>query len=378
MQLNQFNPEAFLRKHWQKSPCLLSKAISNPTSFISADELAGLSLDEEVESRLIYLQQNQWHLEHGPFEESLFSRLPANNWTLLIQTADHWLTEVQPFLQGFNFIPRWRFDDLMISYATDGGGVGPHFDNYDVFIVQIEGTRRWQVGAKGDTDARSELINGLLHLESFTPIIDTLLEPGDILYIPPDTAHWGQSVGESISYSVGYRAPQTKDIMALLANHFDAGSQCPNTQNLFFSDPYRAHTNTAKIEPELIEWAQQELAKIANNKSLICQLLSQHLSQSKLDKFFDTTNYLATDIQKAHTIRLNPEVNYNWAELDDKIFISIEGEQFVFETTFRKPLTTLLSGKPVNIHELNSENIRFDFYQSLATILNKGYIEFDD
>jgi 50S ribosomal protein L16 3-hydroxylase len=143
--INNFDPNEFLSKHWQKSPCLIKNALSQPPSFVTADELAGLSLEDEVESRIIRCDNDHWQMESGPFVEEDFQQLPESHWTLLVQTLDYWLPETQALLDQFRFIPRWRFDDLMVSYATDGGGVGPHCDNYDVFLLQTEGQRRWRV-----------------------------------------------------------------------------------------------------------------------------------------------------------------------------------------------------------------------------------------
>ena len=134
----------FLSEYWQKKPLLIRSAMQNIASPVAADVLAGLACEQEVESRIVIQNKStkQWELKHGPFSEKSFSTLPATHWTLLVQAVDHWLPEAAEFLELFAFIPRWRIDDLMMSYANDGGGVGPHFDNYDVFLVQTNGKKK--------------------------------------------------------------------------------------------------------------------------------------------------------------------------------------------------------------------------------------------
>ncbi len=148
MPLGEIPCEQFLAEYWQKKPLLIRNALPNVSSPVSAEILAGLACEDEIESRIVIQHQSEkgWELKHGPFKESDFSTLPISHWTLLVQAVDHWNPEAAKFLELFTFIPRWRIDDLMISYACDGGGVGPHYDNYDVFLVQTSGKRKWETG----------------------------------------------------------------------------------------------------------------------------------------------------------------------------------------------------------------------------------------
>lgn len=372
--IHNFNPTDFLSSHWQKSPCLTKSAFSRPPNYVSADELAGFALEEEVESRIISNLNGNWRLHHGPFDEQEFAELPESNWTLLIQTLDHWLPEVQPFLRNFNFIPRWRYDDLMVSFATDGGGVGPHYDNYDVFLVQAEGERRWRVGQMGETDQGQTVINGLKHLSEFTPYIDVVMQPGDMLYIPPDTPHWGESIGESIGYSIGFRAPQTRDLVSVLAEHFE--QSCDGE---FFSDPYRSTPNSSsKIEPELINWAKKELLNIANNQELIEALLSNSLSRAKLEEC-----YLEEDLRSSedeippesiNSLQLVEGVNANWVQQKDRLIININGETFFCHQDLAPEIETLLSGDRLITSGLEPLFQKFAFSNSLTSLINKGLL----
>lgn len=202
----------FLAEHWQKKPLLIRNAFPAFENPLSPEELAGLACEEDVESRLIERNENNFALRSGPFSEEDFAKLPETNWTLLVQDVDKHLPELAEILDHFRFIPSWRIDDLMISYASEGGGVGPHTDHYDVFLLQASGKRRWQVAEKFDP----ALIEGidLKVLKKFTPEHDWLLEPGDMLYLPPGVAHDGIALdSDCMTWSIGFRAPEAQDML---------------------------------------------------------------------------------------------------------------------------------------------------------------------
>ena len=377
--LHNFNPSDFLSSHWQKSPCLIKNALTHFPDYLSADELAGLSLEEDVESRIIRCDKDNWQLLHGPFEENTFAQLPESHWTLLVQTIDYWIPQVADFLKNFNFIPRWRYDDLMISYAVNQGGVGPHFDNYDVFLVQGKGERRWRVGKKGDISQPDSVIESLKHVKTFEPVIDVIMQPGDILYVPPRTPHWGESIGESIGYSVGYRTLQTRDVFALLANELecseiDSDASGLDKHNNFFSDEYRNSPNySGKIEPELIEWAQNEIIKVANNQELISVLLSKFLSNPKIGPVELAPELSSEQASNIQTIKLIDGVNANWYPSKQSIYLNIESDTVVLPLECQSLVETMLSGKALEISALQQENPKFDFSRSLSRLINKGY-----
>ncbi|MGX5174162.1 cupin domain-containing protein [Aliikangiella sp. IMCC44653] len=366
----QFSANTFLKQYWQKAPALLKNFFEPPPNYLSADELAGMALEEEIESRLISSHNADWQLRHGPFLAEDFANLPESHWTLLVQSVDYWMPEFNNLLSYFSFIPRWRYDDIMVSYATHGGGVGPHFDNYDVFLLQTQGERRWRVGAKGDTQQQVSKINGLVHIGEFEPVIDVILKPGDILYVPPDTPHWGESIGESIGYSIGYRAPQTKDLIGALAEHLE--NAC---QNQFFSDEYRANANpSGKLEPELIKWAQQELVKLSANPNLIKQILGRSLSIPKIESCAEPNLQKANQLTDQQVCQLRPEINANWVAMDDFILVHLDGETFEFKLEHQGMVSELLTGKPITYFLVDEKSPEFAFYETLARIINRGYI----
>ena len=204
----------FLRSYWQQRPLLMKGALPHFRNPVSPERLAGLACEEHVESRIVTgnREENNWQGRPGPFDEQDFTQLPASHWSLLVQDVDKHLTEVSQLLDAFRFIPDWRLDDIMISYAVDQGSVGPHIDDYDVFLVQAEGRRRWHIDSHSYTE--EDFIPGLdlRILPEFNPEMSWLMEPGDVLYLPPNLAHWGIAEGECITCSVGFRAPNLREL----------------------------------------------------------------------------------------------------------------------------------------------------------------------
>ncbi|WP_321323325.1 cupin domain-containing protein [uncultured Parasphingorhabdus sp.] len=214
MQLNNFDTAAFLRDYWQKRPLLIRNPWRSWHNPLTPDELAGLACEDHVESRLITQSSDDWNAEHGPLPEARFGELGRTPWTLLVQAVDHHVPDVAALIAPFRFIPNWRIDDVMVSYASDGGGVGPHFDHYDVFLVQGLGQRRWQIGGMCDDQTALRQHEDLLLLANFEAVEEWVLNPGDMLYIPPGIAHNGIAVGtDCMTYSIGFRSPSRKELI---------------------------------------------------------------------------------------------------------------------------------------------------------------------
>lgn len=259
MQLTKFDVAGFLREQWQKKPLLIRCPWNSWSNPLDPDELAGLACEDHVESRLVTQRGEGWELEQGPLPESRFRQLRREPWTLLVQAVDHHVPEVAALLEPFRFVPNWRVDDVMVSYAVDGGGVGPHFDHYDVFLVQGLGRRRWQLG--GLCNEATELLphDDLRLLADFQPTDEWILEPGDILYIPPRFAHRGVAVGDDcITYSIGFRAPSRAELIgewaeSLLAELGDGDR---------YADPdLSEQENSGEISPAVISELQGMIAE---------------------------------------------------------------------------------------------------------------------
>lgn len=211
-----FDIQTFLATYWQKQPTVIKGGIALFNDPLDEHDLAGLAQLEDVDSRIIARDGENWHVEQGPFED--FEPLLKGAWTLLAQGVNQYIPEAAYLLDAFNFIPHWRMDDLMVSYSVPGAGVGPHTDQYDVFIIQGQGTRRWQVGNKGDHPSVMPHPK-LKQVEMFDPIIDEVLEPGDIIYIPPGFPHNGTALTPCLNYSVGFRAPNQIQLLDSFTNH---------------------------------------------------------------------------------------------------------------------------------------------------------------
>ncbi|MGJ8525529.1 50S ribosomal protein L16 3-hydroxylase [Halomonadaceae bacterium LMG 33818] len=281
--LGNLTVERFLAEYWQKKPLLIRQAIPDFESPLSPDELAGLSCEEDVESRLIESvgkNGKPWQVSHGPFDEETFANLPEKDWTLLVQAVDHYVPEVAELLEQFSFIPRWRLDDIMISYAPVGGNVGPHVDNYDVFLLQGSGKRHWQLGGfKGEKAAIVEGI-GLRILKEFDVVEgeDWILEPGDMLYLPPRYAHHGVSTSnDCLTYSIGFRAPSADEAVTSWADY--RGEQLTASDR--YADPELSEQDPALLDDAAIERMRQLILDRLDDKTQLTQWFGRYMTQTK-------------------------------------------------------------------------------------------------
>ena len=243
----KISQQEFLQDYWQKKPLLIKQALPNFISPLSPDELAGLACEAEFESRIVTgsTNDNNWQLTNGAFPEEIFSELPDDNWTLLVQGVDRYVDEVYHLIDQFDFIPRWRFDDVMISYAAKGGSVGPHFDYYDVFLLQGGGKRRWHISSKNCT-LDNYLSNVPLRImKEFNPEVVWDVEPGDVVYVPPKFAHHGVSLDDDcMTLSIGYRSYSHQEMLLAM----DIGDAVENTA--YYQDPELKENNPTGLIPE--------------------------------------------------------------------------------------------------------------------------------
>ncbi|MBK5265386.1 MAG: cupin domain-containing protein [Alphaproteobacteria bacterium] len=254
MPFHDFDADIFLRDYWQKKPLLIRNPWTLWSNPLGPDELAGLACEDDVEARLVTQSRTAWEAEHGPFPESRFSQLGKKPWTLLVQAVDTQVPGVAALIDPFRFIPNWRIDDVMVSYATDGGGVGPHYDQYDVFLIQGLGKRRWQVGARCDHTTELLPHDDLRLLAKFDATDEWILEPGDILYVPPRFAHNGIAVGDDcMTYSIGFRAPSRSELIAHWCDHLLEEMQDDDRYEDHYSGPnWKARGNPGEISATAI------------------------------------------------------------------------------------------------------------------------------
>jgi 50S ribosomal protein L16 3-hydroxylase len=270
----------FLRDYWQRKPLLVRQALPGFFTPLSPDELAGLALEEEVESRIVLERgrRGPWELRNGPFTAADFARLPKTRWTLLVQAVDQWVPAVHELRTHFDFLPAWRFDDLMVSYAPDQGGVGPHFDQYDVFLLQGLGRRRWRIGTRCTDATPCRDDTSLRILRDFETLEEHVLEPGDLLYIPPGVAHWGIAEGDCMTYSVGFRAPSHAEILVDVAN----GAAQRLDEGLRYTDPpLQPGTRDGEIPAAALKRVQRVLQEMAGDAQLVREWFGRYMTQRK-------------------------------------------------------------------------------------------------
>jgi 50S ribosomal protein L16 3-hydroxylase len=275
----------FMKRHWQKKPLLVRQAVPGFSPLLSKAELFGLSLRDDVESRLIVQQPTApgWTLAHGPFKKSVFPPASQPGWTLLVQGVDLHSDPVHELMSRFRFVPDARLDDLMISWASEGGGVGPHFDSYDVFLLQAAGRRRWRIGRQKDLSLQEDV--PLKILTHFVPEEEHVLEPGDMLYLPPRWAHDGIAMDEGcMTYSVGFRVPQRASLAGeLMLRMTDAFEDAT-----LYRDSAQPATDTpARIPEGLQAFASDALARLLAERDSLACALGEVMTDPKPKVWFD-------------------------------------------------------------------------------------------
>lgn len=273
----------FLREYWQKKPLLIRQAVPGFSGLLTDEALFELACDADVESRHIAQDKNSWQVTHGPLDASLLNQQnAAAPWTVLVQSLNHWLDEANDLLRHFDFIPLARLDDLMVSYATDGGGVGPHYDHYDVFLLQGTGQRRWLISNDYDPTPVPDM--ELRLVAPFTAQHDWTLNPGDMLYLPPAWAHDGIAVGTCTTYSIGFRTPSFQELGEQFLYWLQERLDLPG----HYADPdLQATTNPARIDGNMIATIAQQLHKIHWQESDIADFMGHYLTEPKASVFFD-------------------------------------------------------------------------------------------
>jgi len=329
--LGELSPEQFLAEYWQKKPCLIRRAIADFKPLIDGDDLAGLACEEMAESRLITgtTKSNDWEVRNGPFTDADFSALPEQNWTLLVQDVEKHYAPLQALVQQFNFIPNWRLDDLMVSFAATGGSVGPHVDQYDVFLLQAEGTRRWQIAESFDPALQEDC--ALNVLQQFTAEQEWVLEAGDMLYLPPNVAHHGVALEPGMTWSIGSRAPSGADLLQgfgeWLAFSEDQGGRYSDT-NL------KAENRAGEISPAALQQLRELMLQgIAGNESLN-SYLAAFMSRFRLahdpmppPDQINAETLLASIKQGADLFR-NPWTRLTWIEIDTGARLYATGQAY--------------------------------------------------
>ena len=282
--LGGLSPARFMRGYWQRRPLLVRQAWPAVQPPLARADLLALAASEDVESRLVARQGDAWTLRHGPLSRRALPPLRQPGWTLLVQGLDLHVPAARAMLERFRFVPDARLDDLMLSYATDQGGVGPHLDSYDVFLLQVHGRRRWRIARPGD----GTLVEGLplKILSRFEPEAEWLLEPGDMLYLPPRWAHDGVAEGECMTCSIGFRAPAGPELAADLLGRLSQADALE--AHRLYRDPSQAATQTpARVPPALQAFAQREVGRAVRGRRAVDVALGESLTEPKAHVWFE-------------------------------------------------------------------------------------------
>ena len=380
--LNGLTAEQFLAEYWQKKPLLIKNAIPNFTGLLSPDELAGLACEDEVQSRIVKFKKGKWLADHGPFDEDDFAKLTdkptaENNWTLLVQSVNHHLPEGAALLQQFDFIPHARLDDLMVSYAPNGGGVGPHFDSYDVFLLQGQGKRIWRISEQTDLS----LVEGapLRILQNFNTAQEWLVEPGDLLYLPPHLAHWGIAVSDNgvdcMTYSIGFRAPKNQELatefLGFMADQLNQDKII--LEGIYQDADLTLQDHPAEIGKEMIAKVSANLQKIKWSDELVSEFLGSYLSEPKVDVIFEAHKKipLSSFTEKLAKNGIVLELKSQMLFFADNFYIN--GEVATFTGKSATILTALADKRclpPTSIEEALLLKQLYDWYIA-------GYLSFD-
>ncbi|AFJ01803.1 hypothetical protein Q7C_632 [Methylophaga frappieri] len=325
--------QAFLEQYWQKKPLLIRGAFSAPVTDLTPEELAGLACETDIESRLVQqLAKQEWSLQSGPFAETDFSKLPDQDWTLLVQDVDkHW-PSLQALWQSFQLIPDWRRDDIMASYAVPGGSVGAHVDNYDVFLLQAEGVRQWQIEDQPLTDPEWLAGCPLRILPSFSPCQSWELHPGDMLYLPPGIAHHGVAKTPCLTLSVGFRAASASQWLESLSEQL---SQSPQVVRRYRDPDLQTGRSATEIDARAVQRVRGDLKSLlTESDDLLLIAMGKQLTQLKPSlevwQFRDQIEFakvseLAKFFELGNTLQRNSTVPMAWASGSEQNYLFVGG-----------------------------------------------------
>lgn len=345
--------QQFLDQYWQKKPLVIRQAFTSPVSTLSADELAAFACEQEIESRLIQEHGiKPWQLQYGPFDEDDFAALPETHWTLLVQDMDKHYPPLQGLLKSFDFLADWRRDDLMISYAPQGGSVGPHTDSYDVFLLQAQGTRRWQISDKPVLGAQLRTDTELRILQEFKADQSWDLQPGDMLYLPPDFAHHGVALNDCMTFSIGFRAPSQ---LQLLDAFIHTLTEQQLAEQLYADSDVSRLEVASELDGEAVQRFQDLLLRSINdNISLLPLTVGRLVTETKptlqvlAEEFLTDKPALAeidSHFERGEYLQRNDYLRFAWHQTAQESYLFAAGEAYKVELAAAKYLPMLTSNR---------------------------------
>lgn len=332
--LGDLTASEFLRDYWQKKPLLVRNAFPELAYRLSPEDMMELAQEEGVEARVVLEKgKTPWELQLGPFTEKYFRKLPDSHWTLLVQAVDHYMPELADYLEKFSFVPNWRIDDIMVSYAVEGGSVGPHYDQYDVFLIQGIGQRRWQLGQLCDESTPRVEGTRLRIVQQMEVGFDEIVNPGDLLYVPPGMAHNGVAQNECMTFSVGFRAPA---LAHLLERVVDGVLEAKGSRQLVADGDRTAALHPGALTDEDLERLRTQLLGLLQDRGALRTALAPFLSEAKYDDYEPegqeaTTAEISAALASGGLLRRDPASRCLYTERDglpEQLFVNGQAIDF--------------------------------------------------
>jgi len=367
-------PERFLKEYWQKKPLLIKGGFKNFIDPVSPEELAGFAMEEEIESRIVAKgEDHMWSVEHGPFES--FEDYGDKDWTLLVQATNNWSEATHELLEPFRFMPNWRLDDVMVSFSTPNGGVGPHLDQYDVFIIQGYGKRHWKVGLPDESLETLVPHEDLKQVSAFTPVIDVVTESGDILYIPPNHPHDGVATENALNYSVGFQAPSSQELISTFADLMidrELGAAR-------FGDPKRKPTNSPEeLTHSDIASLQTFMVEAIKDRKLFNNFIGGYLTHNHhtleiIEPEEEISHQSFEALVASGDLVIKPVLGIKALYNCDNASLFVNGNKFVLGDDAIELAKMIARGAPLTAMELESSITSLNNVNLLTTLINMGY-----
>lgn len=373
--LGGISAEQFLAEYWQKKPLLVRKAIPEIVDILEPNDIMELALDENVNARLIKQKDkdpNQWSVKSSPLIKADFQKMPKL-WSVLIQAVDHYSFDLAALWKKFPFIPQWRRDDIMVSYAPQGGSVGQHFDFYDVFLVQGYGHRRWQLGQMCNADTEFVAGQPLRLLPEMDINFDEVLAPGDLLYVPPGLAHYGVAEDDCLTYSFGFRMPNVTDMMDRVSDKFSEDSALKNPLLDIIRDQQSA---IGQVTGNELAYLKTKLFEHLQNSNILEDAIMSLMSEPKyLDNIPEAeeigTGDLEAVLEQGYQLLMEPASRLLYTEQDGQLLFWANGEAVCISEASASYLKRLANGELIILDENLADN---DILEDIAHLLNESII----
>ena len=373
--LGGISAEQFLAEYWQKKPLLIRNAMPEIVGLLEPSDVMELALDENVTARLIKQKDrdpNQWSVKSSPLLKADFQKMPKL-WSVLVQAVDHYSFDLASLWKKFPFIPQWRRDDIMVSYAPQGGSVGKHFDFYDVFLVQGHGHRRWQLGQMCDADTEFLPNQPLKLLPEIDVHFDEVLAPGDMLYVPPGLSHYGVAEDECLTFSFGFRMPNVSDMMDRVSDKFSANEVLRNPLTDIIRDQISA---AGEVTGNELAYLKDKLMAQLQNSNVLEDAIMSLMSEAKYPENIPEAEEIGTgDLEEAlglgYSLMLEPASRLIYSEEDGQTLFWANGEGFCLSDASSEVLKQLANGEVVLMDD------RFydaDLLEDIATLMNESIV----